>query len=1335
MELNDGQISWFAEAQNGTDNSGWLLFHKGCAHGDKAILKRDIYGRRHFVLKGNMLFYKIKKSGKPTGLILLEGYSIDSKILEDGSYYFSLKSLISGQQNGVCYHFIADSFQNGDSWVQSLQRASIRFSRDKFSSNISSPQGNIEGVGSFGSSSLLPEAHSPQALIYPKLDALRINDKHLNDGKENFFNLNLYSGGSSPLLIRKKLKKLSGDEKLTSFSGQGALNRDSIHVNMSSSVPAKKSPLKIQNYRYNYIPDDENTFRPSSLKAKSPPVVSLVDTGCLMLTFAVRLEEKISNIISNISKKPWTKRLIGGEEKNSAEVYLVMLDGVEIETEWHWKEIGRTELLQTTELKHIEFTVPSFFQGTLESEYRFEIRFICCNGSNSKDLLLAFVECNYSHLSLDKSSNSSMPGYSMLNSSRERLVSSSLFAPKSLSMLSDGLSGFRGGDIIGQLFITVARPSSILSQMNRLYGGSSQSTQIYSQVYVVPSENHDKLIIQETLSESPYPILCALAMLRQMKAREKLTIDSLIKIVEKNYENESLEKIVSRRKNRIQYYENSTRAVLDRYNSGIGYHLRKSTEKKDENCQWISTNCNVHDFTQFQAKDSGLACALNTVVTVGAFAGHGFENSYSDFGRMYDSSKLFLPSDAEENSTKISYLYEMISTKLNQETKLSSDVKNIINQGSGSQKEFHDNSWNRLNCWVDHICETSNFITETISDIDEEIFCSEELSRLGNHLMEKSEPMTSEYIPYISSLLEKYIECTSNDDLAAAEKCKKSFFKAFGQSSSTFKESLSLLKYLLWQTALAKELTFFSQPDSQSNWLPSISKKDHDIEMSIHRREACLSQAIGAVVTCIYSLLKRQHSILHSTIGLEPDHKEFGMQYFWESLKACGYLVHFESLLSTIGEEKTMLQDMINAVSDLSKVSISFHKYETNSKSRNMEESNLVKISGSLSDKILVTIGVSNEIFESIPDGTIIKIHPVIFTKGVNEQQAIANVTGDTAIQDNLNSENFDKLRDYICCWKKWISKTSVKPYKFFKRQWELTRPQELIESIDSLMIELENIIYMQFKKSSKTKSGQLREKLFATTPNAQKLQLPTSTSLLVVVSEITRLLSSANIQNPFGHFIFYDKESEKTDAGETGDSLLLYACSPVASRITSCKSAKDRTGLSVTLEHALCTTTNQKTPQNTCLQAIRRLRSGNSDLIKAQALTKSSSGSKGDDEERGLGILDNIHQDHFFNLLAAMRGSQGVRLANIERNLSIGWGSYVDELMKLKNYPNPPFQNIPFYIYQDSIEKKSEEVTKCKLQFLRGKEGKFAFTLIQRSVLPSLFKPPIRSINGSFFK
>eukprot|EP01094_Clydonella_sp_ATCC50884_P018724 TRINITY_DN3515_c0_g2_i1.p1 TRINITY_DN3515_c0_g2~~TRINITY_DN3515_c0_g2_i1.p1 ORF type:complete len:1473 (-),score=252.58 TRINITY_DN3515_c0_g2_i1:1080-5219(-) len=193
-----------------------------------------------------------------------------------------------------------------------------------------------------------------------------------------------------------------------------------------------------------------------------------------------------------------------------------------------------------------------------------------------------------------------------------------------------------------------------------------------------------------------------------------------------------------------------------------------------------------------------------------------------------------------------------------------------------------------------------------------------------------------------------------------------------------------------------------------------------------HRWDICVSQAICALATAFKSQLQL---MLHDL-------------YYWEQVISVGYLIHFESLLSTRGAENGMLGDMDVAVRFLQHCSIRLKQCDAGeeedplpssdgsssfaSSSIFLDEIKIHRIHAPLSPsmdpedllRIELIFAAPREVMCFLPsflqvEGPICVV-PVLFTQGINEEQTVAIALGECKLQEDINMENLGILTEYF---------------------------------------------------------------------------------------------------------------------------------------------------------------------------------------------------------------------------------------------------------------------------------------------------------------------------------
>ncbi|XP_062288277.1 type II inositol 3,4-bisphosphate 4-phosphatase isoform X1 [Scomber scombrus] len=161
---------------------------------------------------------------------------------------------------------------------------------------------------------------------------------------------------------------------------------------------------------------------------------------------------------------------------------------------------------------------------------------------------------------------------------------------------------------------------------------------------------------------------------------------------------------------------------------------------------------------------------------------------------------------------------------------------------------------------------------------------------------------------------------------------------------------------------------------------------------------------------------------------------------FLKQLHLVGLVAQFESLLSTYSEEIGMLEDMEVGISDLQRVVFKITEATTD------DLSDLQPLVCGRRDHFLVEVPLPRLVFQTLPEeikeGKLLRVFPVLFNVGINEQQTIAERFGDISLQERINQKNFEKLEAY---YKSLSEKVPLECLPCFQTQTDI---KELLETL-----------------------------------------------------------------------------------------------------------------------------------------------------------------------------------------------------------------------------------------------------------------------------------------------
>lgn len=412
--------------------------------------------------------------------------------------------------------------------------------------------------------------------------------------------------------------------------------------------------------------------------------------------------------------------------------------------------------------------------------------------------------------------------------------------------------------------------------------------------------------------------------------------------------------------------------------------------RNDKKLAFVPINLHIQRMKVMQ--DSEGAGTLYDIMTVGAPAAHTLKFGQGGLKRLYTTLKKAQQSGGESES-KASDIKKLRVTLEKFKTVLSQYCENMKNALKSKN--------------VTALMETMSRLSDTavqLLNLREKPLVVESLASLENAV-----PSTNEdNAPDNDNIWNVQVFTLPN------AKCQ--------ELSTLVNQSLVLM-----QSHIEGMVQGAPTPEGSYSWVEVILPEIHDFSRAVDGlvKEIYLGiiflqlQEEAKHASLLYEIRKRQDIVFsHAVTSLITGfvcklHTSLSNSFYLKQLVKIGFLAHFESLLTTNGDEMGMLEDACVGIASLTCIKFKFKECE--------REDEIPTLSGNRG-YIQVNMSLPPSLFRRLPrelqEGRLVKVFPVLFTQGINEHATLAERFGDTSLQEKINGDSYSILNFYFAQFK-----------------------------------------------------------------------------------------------------------------------------------------------------------------------------------------------------------------------------------------------------------------------------------------------------------------------------
>ncbi|XP_030193517.1 type II inositol 3,4-bisphosphate 4-phosphatase isoform X1 [Gadus morhua] len=538
-----------------------------------------------------------------------------------------------------------------------------------------------------------------------------------------------------------------------------------------------------------------------------------------------------------------------------------------------------------------------------------------------------------------------------------------------------------------------------------------------SKVYRLPTETDCWMLVKEKMSESPLTFHIPTLLLDNLIKEEKARIKELNDLCDLSPDWDGLRSdIIAHCRQLIGWYE-ATVSELSRMRASSCF--KSSQRKADRHLQFVPTNLHLQRMEVIHDPNTTGECY--DVITVGAAANHHMSFKHGGLKRLISkhtgSSPLsFSPGEASRARALLASVAQLqpLIFGLSEEVLASSlelsptRLQQALNRLAYQTEQF-------VHALKDELVRSTLLAIHTLSLAPSRGHAPipTRNGTLGNHTSANQEGLPAVVPEYdeedwdrtwanvamsfncLTVMMDRLLgreELTPDLMSSPQQEATSSYVSSYPGGS----RQDQLLPLVLTLRECVREASQKAKAAMNVVLLQeALAASHHHAPALTHRRDAVFSQALGVLVCGV--ALKVYESL---------DKPEVLLQFH-----TAGVLVQFEVLLSTYGEEVGMLEDMEVGVSDLSGVAFCVTTATSD------HPDHLLPTLRGTRGSLVVELRLPGETFCSLPQelqaGGLIRVCPVLFNIGINQNQSLAERFGDCSLQDRINQENCELLKSY----------------------------------------------------------------------------------------------------------------------------------------------------------------------------------------------------------------------------------------------------------------------------------------------------------------------------------